>query len=64
MMIGVYYLAIFFGSTISGRLGGLYERVLPSEFWLLHAAVAGTGGVLILLLAPRMRLALKPQQPA
>jgi proton-dependent oligopeptide transporter, POT family len=61
MMIGVYYLAIFFGSTISGRLGGLYERVSPSEFWLLHAAVAGTGGVLILLLAPRMRLALKPQ---
>src|SRR6185312_1641087 len=26
-MMGVYYLAIFLGSTISGRLGGLYEVV-------------------------------------
>jgi proton-dependent oligopeptide transporter, POT family len=27
MMIGIYYLSIFAGSTISGRLGGFYERL-------------------------------------
>jgi dipeptide/tripeptide permease len=27
MMMGVYYLPIFAGSTITGRLGGLYEQL-------------------------------------
>jgi POT family proton-dependent oligopeptide transporter len=55
MMIGVYYLSIFVGSTISGRLGGLYERLSPTEFWLLHAVIVSVGGLLILLVAPRLR---------
>jgi POT family proton-dependent oligopeptide transporter len=54
-MIGVYYLSMFAGSTISGRMGGLYERVSAGRFWLLHAAVAGAGGVALLLFAPRLR---------
>jgi hypothetical protein len=32
MMIGIYYLSIFAGSTISGRLGGLYERLSSAQF--------------------------------
>jgi len=64
MMIGVYYLSTFLGSTISGRLGGLYERISPSRFWLLHAAIAVAGGVLILLLAPRLRRNLMQRQPS
>jgi proton-dependent oligopeptide transporter, POT family len=55
LMIGVYYLSMFAGSTISGRMGGLYERVSAGRFWLLHAAVAGAGGVALLLFAPRLR---------
>ncbi len=58
MMIGVYYLSIFAGSTISGRLGGLYERLSPSRFWLLHAAIVAAGGLLTLLLAPQLRRSL------
>ena len=48
-MIGVYYLSIFGGSLLSGRLGVLYERIEPQAFWLLHAAIAGAGGLLLLL---------------
>ena len=54
-MIGVYYLSIFIGSTASGRLGGLYERLSSASFWLLHAAIVGMGGVLLLMLAPLLR---------
>ena len=61
MMIGVYYLSIFAGSTISGRLGGLYERLSSAEFWLLHAAIVAAGGLLILLFAPRLRRELIPR---
>jgi POT family proton-dependent oligopeptide transporter len=55
-MLGVYYLSIFAGSVISGRLGGLYEVLSPGMFWTLHAAIVGVGGVLFLIaraLAPR-----------
>jgi POT family proton-dependent oligopeptide transporter len=55
MMIGVYYLSAFIGSTVSGRLGGLYECLPATEFWLLHAAIVIAGGLLLLLLGSRLR---------
>jgi POT family proton-dependent oligopeptide transporter len=58
MMIGVYFLSIFAGSLLGGRLGGFYEQVSPARFWMLHAAIVAAGGLLILLLAPRLRAAL------
>jgi proton-dependent oligopeptide transporter, POT family len=60
MMIGTYYLSVFAGSTISGRLGGLYERLSSAEFWLLHALIVAAGGLLILLFAARLRRELRP----
>jgi proton-dependent oligopeptide transporter, POT family len=60
MMIGIYYLSIFAGSTVSGRLGGLYERVSSAEFWLPHAGIVAAGGCVILLFAPRLRRMLTP----
>jgi proton-dependent oligopeptide transporter, POT family len=60
MMIGVYYLSIFAGSIISGRLGGLYERLSSAQFWLIHAAIVAAGGLLILLFASRLRRELVP----
>ena len=60
MMIGIYYLSIFAGSIISGRLGGLYERLSSTQFWLLHAAIVGAGGLLILVFASRLRRELMP----
>ncbi|HLZ75805.1 peptide MFS transporter [Phenylobacterium sp.] len=46
MMVGVYYLAIFAGSLISGRLGGLYETLSPTAFWALHAGVVAAAGAI------------------
>jgi proton-dependent oligopeptide transporter, POT family len=60
MMIGTYYLSIFAGSTISGRLGALYERLSSAQFWLIHAAIVTAGGLLILLFAARLRRELTP----
>ena len=55
LMIGIYYLSMFAGSTISGRMGSLYEQVSAGRFWVLHAAVVSAGGVALLMLAPRLR---------
>ena len=61
MMIGTYYLSIFAGSTISGRLGALYGRLSSAQFWLLHAAIVTAGGLLILFFTARLRRELTPR---
>lgn len=48
MMLGACYLAIFVGGVFSGWLGRFYEVMPAAQFWLLHAAVAAGGVVLIL----------------
>jgi len=56
MMVGAYYLGLFVGGIVSGRLGRYYEPLQPAAFWALHAGVAISGTVLILLLRrPLMR---------
>jgi POT family proton-dependent oligopeptide transporter len=62
-MVGVCYLSIFAGSTISGRLGALYEHYSAANFWLIHAAIVGAGGLLLLLLMPWLRRELPLQLP-
>jgi POT family proton-dependent oligopeptide transporter len=52
-MMGVYLLSVFLGSVVSGRLGGLYERMPASQFWLLHASLVGLGGVILLAIGAR-----------
>jgi POT family proton-dependent oligopeptide transporter len=53
-MIGIYTTSVFFGSLVSGRLGGLYERLTAAQFWTLHAGVVTLGGVLLLLVGGRL----------
>jgi POT family proton-dependent oligopeptide transporter len=48
-LMGLYSVSVSLGSVVSGRLGGLYETLPASQFWALHAAVVGTGGVLVLV---------------
>lgn len=50
MMVGAYYLALFAGGFVSGWLGRFFEVLSPAAFWLMHAAIVGTGTVLLLLL--------------
>ena len=54
-MMGVNYLSVFLGSVISGRIGGLYERLDPAQFWTLHAVIVCGGAAIILLIATQLR---------
>ncbi|MFZ4690277.1 MAG: peptide MFS transporter, partial [Polymorphobacter sp.] len=63
MMIGLTSMAVFFGSTISGRIGGLYEVISPARFWLLHAGIVAGGAVLLLALRPAVRRMLTVEGP-
>ena len=53
-LMGCNTLSVFLGSVISGRLGGLYETLTASQFWTLHAALVGLGGVLMMLMGARL----------
>jgi len=61
MMIGVNSMAVFVGSTISGRIGGLYDSWSPDRFWLLHAGIIAGGALLLLALRPAVRRLLAAQ---
>ncbi len=39
--IGLYYLAFFTGNALVGWIGGFYETMPTTSFWLLHAGLAG-----------------------
>lgn len=51
MMIGVYYLNLFLANYAIGYLGGLLDKMPPTQFWLMHAAIIAVGAVLLLLFA-------------
>lgn len=51
MLYGITTLSVTGGSLISGRLGGLYEKVSGAEFWLIHAAIVAFAGLAFLILA-------------
>jgi POT family proton-dependent oligopeptide transporter len=48
-LMGTVFLTLFVSNMTMGRIGGFYETMTPLEFWLLHAAIAATGGMLALL---------------
>ncbi len=53
-MMGIAFLSLFLSNNMIGWLGGFYEKMNPEWFWLLHAAIAATGGMLILLFGRRL----------
>ncbi|OWV34772.1 MFS transporter [Pacificimonas flava] len=61
MMVSCYYLGIFVGGFGSGFLGRFFERMDAAYFWLLHAAVVGSGAVLLILLARPLHRAMRGQ---
>ena len=54
-LIGINTLSVFAASIISGRIGGFYESLSPTAFWLVHAAIVGGGGLVMLLAARPLR---------
>jgi POT family proton-dependent oligopeptide transporter len=49
-MMGIAYMSLFVSNNVIGWIGGFYERMSPVEFWALHAAIAATGSLVVLLL--------------
>jgi len=47
-IIGVYYLAFFAGNNLVGWIGGFLEKMPATQFWLLHAGLCGTAGIIFL----------------
>jgi POT family proton-dependent oligopeptide transporter len=50
-IMGVYSLHLFLGNNLVGWLGGLLDRISGTQFWLLHAALVGAAGVIMLIVA-------------
>ena len=50
-MMGIYLLHLFVANNLVGWLGGLLERWSGLQFWLLHAGLVGTAGVLMFIAA-------------
>jgi proton-dependent oligopeptide transporter, POT family len=62
-MMGIAFLSLFLANNIIGWIGGFYERMSPASFWLLHAAIACTGGLFILVFGRMLRRALDASTP-
>ena len=54
MMMGCAYLVVFVSSLSVGLLGSLYEKMTPTQFWLMSAAVPAIGALLIALFGPAL----------
>jgi POT family proton-dependent oligopeptide transporter len=48
-IIGIYYLAFFAGNNLVGLIGGLLEKMAVTQFWLLHAGLAGIAAIAFFL---------------
>jgi len=48
-IIGIYYIAFFAANLSVGWVGGFLEKMPATQFWLLHAALAGIAGLTFFL---------------
>jgi proton-dependent oligopeptide transporter, POT family len=48
-MVSGAYLSLFVGNILMGWVGSYYEKMSPAQFWLMDAAIAAMGALLILL---------------
>jgi POT family proton-dependent oligopeptide transporter len=64
-MMGLAFMSLFFSNNLIGWIGGFYERMTPAAFWGLHAAIAATGGLLVLVFGRRLErvLSTAAEQP-
>src|SRR6266576_956571 len=48
-IIGIFYLHLFVANNLVGWIGGFLEKMPATQFWLLHAALCGTAGIIFLV---------------
>jgi proton-dependent oligopeptide transporter, POT family len=63
-IIGVYYLTFFLANSLVGWIGGWLERMPVTQFWLMHAGLAGGAGVVFVLFKLLLRNRLPAREPA
>jgi len=59
-LMGTAFMSLFLSNVAIGRIGGAFEKMTPTEFWALHAAIAAVGGVLAWTLGRRLECVLAP----
>ncbi len=59
-LMGVAFLSPFIGHTVMGWVGSYFDKMTPSMFWTIDAAIALTGAAIILTLRNTLRLGLEP----
>lgn len=62
VMIGIYYLHLFFGNSVVGWLAGLLETMPGSRFWALHAVLVACAGVGLLVVKLTLGKLLAPKE--
>jgi proton-dependent oligopeptide transporter, POT family len=60
-MMGIVFLVLFVANNLIGWIGTFYEQMTPLAFWAMHAAIAATGGLLILVFSRPLARILEPQ---
>jgi POT family proton-dependent oligopeptide transporter len=48
-IIGIFYLHLFAANNLVGWIGGFLEKMPATHFWLLHAGLCGTAGIIFLV---------------
>ena len=61
LAVSASYVTLFFAGIATGIFGSFYEVLTPIPFFLLNAAIVGSGAVLLFLSGPLMRRALDAQ---
>lgn len=61
-MMGICFLTLFVANNLIGWIGTFYERMTPLTFWFMHAAIAASGGLLVMLFGPALRRVLEPRK--
>ncbi|NIA27100.1 MAG: MFS transporter [Desulfobulbaceae bacterium] len=61
-MMGIAFLSLFLSNNIIGWVGRFYEQMSPTVFWIMHAAIAAIGGLLILSFGRRIGRVLEVEE--
>jgi POT family proton-dependent oligopeptide transporter len=60
-LMGVAFLSPFIGHTLMGWVGASYDKMHPSMFWAMDAAIAAGGAAIILLLRKPLMRGVEPR---
>jgi POT family proton-dependent oligopeptide transporter len=60
-MMGIVFTSLFLANIITGWTGTLYEKMSPSSFWAVHAAIGAVGGLMVFSFGGRLQRALRAE---